>query len=81
MKNNGDVKEYMKNVEMRLTKEDIRVQLVLFGCTRRPSIDCLEKIMITNQIDFIQSYFGQLLEKKSDDDLLRMFRLCSRIRD
>ncbi|EFP09874.1 hypothetical protein CRE_21370 [Caenorhabditis remanei] len=81
MKNNGDVKDYMKNVEMRLTEEDVRVQLVLFGCTRRPLLDCLEKIMIIDQIDFIQSHFEQLLDEKSDEDLSRMFRLCSRIRD
>ncbi|CAJ0585339.1 unnamed protein product, partial [Mesorhabditis spiculigera] len=70
---------YMQIVERRLADEADRCTQSLASCTRAPLKHKCEEVLIQRKIELYQRDFGPLLEDQRDDDLGRMYKLCSLI--
>uniref|UniRef100_A0A1I7ZVI1 CULLIN_2 domain-containing protein n=1 Tax=Steinernema glaseri TaxID=37863 RepID=A0A1I7ZVI1_9BILA len=71
--------EYMKKVEQRLKEEDERCDRYLHQYTKKHLARVLENVLIRKRLDRFQAEFSGLLELKRDEDMARMFSLCSRV--
>ncbi|KAK0421218.1 hypothetical protein QR680_015120 [Steinernema hermaphroditum] len=71
--------EYMKKVEQRLKEEDERCDRYLHQYTKKRLAHELESVLIKKRLDRFQAEFTTLLDLKRDEDLARMFSLCSRV--
>ncbi|CAD6187857.1 unnamed protein product [Caenorhabditis auriculariae] len=67
------------SVEKRIDEELTRCQLYLNGHTMAILSSTCEEVLITAQLELFQNAFGGLLENSKDEDLSRMFKLCSRV--
>ncbi|TKR67315.1 hypothetical protein L596_023487 [Steinernema carpocapsae] len=73
------VTEYMKKVEQRLKEEDERCDRYLHAYTKKRLAHVLENVLIKRRLDRFQAEFTSLLDANRDEDLARMFSLCSRV--
>ncbi|KAK0421362.1 hypothetical protein QR680_015198 [Steinernema hermaphroditum] len=76
---NHSIVEYMVKVETRLKEEEDRVRryLNMYSLTRIAY--SLETVFISNKLEKLQGEFGILLAQDRDEDLARMYHLCSRV--
>lgn len=77
----NSVVEYMKKAESRLEEEKQRVNLYLHSDIMRRLMDTAHEALITNHALLLRDQFQVLLEAERTDDLARMYRLLSRIKD
>lgn len=77
----NSVVEYMKKAEARLEEEKARVGLYLHpDITKRLTDTCLD-VLVTAHSGLLRDEFQVLLDNERQDDLARMYRLLSRIKD
>ncbi|CRG89687.1 Cullin-1 [Talaromyces islandicus] len=77
----NSVVEYMKKAESRLEEEKARVGLYLHAdIAKRLTETCLE-VLVTAHSALLRDEFQALLDNDRQDDLARMYRLLSRIKD
>jgi len=77
----NSVVEYMKKAEARLKEEKARVGLYLHSdITKRLNETCLD-VLVTAHSSLLRDEFQVLLDNDRQDDLTRMYRLLSRIKD
>lgn len=77
----NSVVEYMKKAEARLDEEKARVGLYLHpDITKHLTDTCLE-VLVTAHSDLLRDEFQVLMDNERQDDLARMYRLLSRIKD
>ncbi|KAL2371247.1 hypothetical protein RJZ57_004333, partial [Blastomyces gilchristii] len=77
----NSVVEYMKKAEARLEEERARVDLYLHpDITKNLTETCLD-VLVTAHSPLLRDEFQALLDTERQDDLARMYRLLSRIKD
>ncbi|PGH30694.1 Cullin 1 [[Emmonsia] crescens] len=77
----NSVVEYMKKAEARLDEERGRVDLYLHpDITKNLTETCLD-VLVTAHSPLLRDEFQALLDTERQDDLARMYRLLSRIKD
>ncbi|KAL2796764.1 Cullin [Aspergillus keveii] len=77
----NSVVEYMKKAEARLDEEKARVGLYLHpDIAKRLTETCLD-VLVTAHSELLRDEFQPLLDNERQDDLARMYRLLSRIKD
>ncbi|KAE8355037.1 Cullin [Aspergillus coremiiformis] len=77
----NSVVEYMKKAEARLEEEKARVGLYLHpDISKRLTDTCLE-VLVTAHSELLRDEFQVLLDNERQEDLARMYRLLSRIKD
>jgi cullin 1 len=77
----NSVVEYMKKAEARLEEEKARVGLYLHpDITKRLTETCLD-VLVTAHSGLLRDEFQILLDNERQDDLARMYRLLSKIKD
>ncbi|KAK2751533.1 hypothetical protein FQN55_000254 [Onygenales sp. PD_40] len=77
----NSVVEYMKKAEARLEEERQRVDLYLHpDITANLTNTCLD-VLVTAHSSLLRDEFQVLLDTERQDDLARMYRLLSRIKD
>merc|ERR1712150_267685 len=76
---NNPVTEYLKKVETRLKEKKNRVVLYMHESTLEPLHRACDKVLITNHLDKLNGEFQNLLNNDKNEDMARMFRLCSRV--
>lgn len=77
----NSVVEYMKKAEIRLEEEKDRVGLYLHNdITKRLTETCLEVLVSAHSV-LLRDEFQILLDNERQEDLARMYRLLSRIKD
>ncbi|ODH25688.1 hypothetical protein ACO22_05146 [Paracoccidioides brasiliensis] len=77
----NSVVEYMKKAEARLEEERARVDLYLHpDITKNLTDTCLD-VLVAAHSPLLRDEFQVLLDTEREDDLARMYRLLSRIRD
>uniref|UniRef100_A0A093X7U8 Cullin-1 n=1 Tax=Talaromyces marneffei PM1 TaxID=1077442 RepID=A0A093X7U8_TALMA len=77
----NSVVEYMKKAETRLDEEKARVGLYLHpDITKRLTETCLD-VLVSAHSGLLRDEFQVLLDNDRQDDLARMYRLLSRIKD
>ena len=77
----NSVVEYMKKAEGRLEEERERVGLYLHPDIMKRLMDVCNEVLITNHSVLLRDEFQALLNNERTDDLARMYRLLSRIKD
>ena len=73
--------EYMKKVDCRLKEEDDRIDSYLHHSSRDTLITQCEKLLIHNFFPSFEAEFPNLLTANRTDDLQRMYKLLSRVKD
>jgi len=77
----NSVVEYMKKAEARLEEEKARVGLYLHpDITKRLTETCLD-VLVAAHSGLLRDEFQVLLDNERQEDLARMYRLLSRIKD
>ncbi|OQD78246.1 hypothetical protein PENDEC_c001G01996 [Penicillium decumbens] len=77
----NSVVEYMKKAEARLDEEKARVGLYLHpDDTKKLTETCLD-VLVTAHSNLLRDEFQVLLDNERQEDLARMYRLLSRIRE
>lgn len=77
----NSVVEYMKKAEARLEEERGRVDLYLHpDITKNLTDTCLD-VLVAEHASLLHDEFQSLLDGERQDDLARMYRLLSRVRD
>ncbi|KAJ5915726.1 cullin-1 [Penicillium verhagenii] len=77
----NSVVEYMKKAEARLEEEKARVGLYLHSdVTKSLTETCLD-VLVTAHSNLLRDEFQILLDNERQDDLARMYRLLSRIKE
>jgi cullin 1 len=77
----NSVVEYMKKAETRLEEEKERVGLYLHPDIMRRLTDTCLDVLVSGHSSLLRDEFQVLLDGERQDDLARMYRLLSRIRD
>ena len=75
------ITEYLKKVQTRIQEEERRCQLYLHPSTLDALLRSVDKVLITDKLEMLQTEFCALLSDRKSDDLGRMFQLCSRVED
>ncbi|KAM5439965.1 ubiquitin ligase (cullin) of SCF [Microsporum audouinii] len=77
----NSVVEYMKKAELRLEEERARIDLYLHpDVTKNLTETCLD-VLVTSHCNLLRDEFQPLLDAERQDDLARMYRLLSKIKD
>lgn len=77
----NSVVEYMKKAEARLEEERERVGLYLHPDIMKRLMDTCNEALITNHSGLLREEFQVLLDNERTEDLARMYKLLSRIKD
>ncbi|KAK5074825.1 ubiquitin ligase (cullin) of SCF [Lithohypha guttulata] len=77
----NSVVEYMKKAEARLDEEKERVGLYLHPDIMKKLMDACNEALITDHSLLLRDEFQVLLDNERVDDLTRMYKLLSRIKD
>lgn len=77
----NSVVEYMKKAEARLEEEKERVGLYLHQDIMKKLMDTCNDALITSHSMLLRDEFQVLLDNERTDDLARMYKLLSRIKD
>jgi cullin 1 len=77
----NSVVEYMKKAESRLEEEKERVGLYLHPDIMKQLMDTCNEALITSHSILLRDEFQVLLDSERTDDLARMYKLLSRIKD
>ena len=77
----NSIVEYMKKAESRLDEEKERVGLYLHPDIMKRLMDTCNDALITAHSILLRDEFQVLLDNERTDDLARMYRLLSRIKD
>ncbi|KAH1434094.1 hypothetical protein KXX32_000830 [Aspergillus fumigatus] len=77
----NSVVEYMKKAEARLDEEKARVGLYLHPDIMKRLTDTCLDVLVTAHSELLRDEFQVLLDNERQDDLARMYRLLSRIKD
>lgn len=77
----NSVVEYMKKAESRLDEEKERVGLYLHPDIMKKLLDTCNEALITSHSILLRDEFQVLLDNERTDDLARMYKLLSRIKD
>ena len=77
----NSVVEYMKKAESRLEEERGRVDLYLHADIMKRLMDTCHDVLITAHSVLLRDEFQVLLDNERTDDLARMYKLLSRIKD
>lgn len=77
----NSVVEYMKKAEARLDEEKERVGLYLHPDILKKLMDVCNEALITDHSLLLRDEFQLLLDNERTDDLTRMYKLLSRIKD
>ena len=77
----NSVVEYMKKAESRLEEEKARVGLYLHPDIMKRLMDVCNEVLITAHSILLRDEFQVLLDNERTEDLARMYRLLSRIKD
>jgi cullin 1 len=77
----NSVVEYMKKAEARLDEEKERVGLYLHPDIMKQLMDTCNEALITSHSILLRDEFQILLDSERTDDLARMYKLLSRIKD
>lgn len=77
----NSVVEYMKKAEARLDEEKERVGLYLHPDIMKKLMDVCNEALITDHSLLLRDEFQVLLDNERVDDLTRMYKLLSRIKD
>ncbi|KAL2415597.1 Cullin-1 [Exophiala dermatitidis] len=77
----NSVVEYMKKAEARLEEEKERVGLYLHPDIMKKLMDTCNEALITDHSALLRDEFQVLLDNERTEDLARMYRLLSRIKD
>ncbi|KAL2813696.1 Cullin [Aspergillus granulosus] len=77
----NSVVEYMKKAEVRLDEEKARVGLYLHPDIAKHLTETCLDVLVTAHSELLRDEFQPLLDNERQDDLARMYRLLSRIKD
>lgn len=77
----NSVVEYMKKAETRLEEEKARVGLYLHPDVTKSLTDTCLDVLVTNHSALLRDEFQLLLDNERQEDLARMYRLLSRIKE
>lgn len=77
----NSVVEYMKKADARLEEEKERVGLYLHADIMKRLMETCNDVLITAHSGLLRDEFQVLLDNERTDDLARMYRLLSRIKD
>lgn len=77
----NSVVEYMKKAEARLDEEKARVGLYLHNDVTKVLTDTCLDVLVTAHSALLRDEFQILLDNERQEDLARMYRLLSRIKD
>jgi cullin 1 len=77
----NSVVEYMKKAEARLDEEKARVGLYLHPDIAKHLTETCLDVLVTAHSELLRDEFQPLLDNERQDDLARMYRLLSRIKD
>ncbi|KAI9374976.1 Cullin [Aspergillus egyptiacus] len=77
----NSVVEYMKKAEARLDEEKARVGLYLNSDISTHLTDTCLDVLVTAHSELLRDEFQPLLDNERQEDLARMYRLLSRIKD
>lgn len=77
----NSVVEYMKKAETRLEEEKARVGLYLHPDVTKSLTDTCLDVLVTNHSALLRDEFQILLDNERQEDLARMYRLLSRIKE
>ncbi|PYH48426.1 cullin culA [Aspergillus saccharolyticus JOP 1030-1] len=77
----NSVVEYMKKAEARLEEEKARVGLYLHPDISKQLTDTCLDVLVTAHSELLRDEFQVLLDNERQDDLARMYRLLSRIKE
>lgn len=77
----NSVVEYMKKAESRLDEEQSRIDLYLHDDITKPLMDTCLEVLVSDHSILIRDEFQTLLDIERQEDLARMYRLLSRIKD
>ncbi|KAJ5091551.1 cullin-1 [Penicillium alfredii] len=77
----NSVVEYMKKAEARLDEEKARVGLYLHPDVTKPLTETCLDVLVTAHSTLLRDEFQVLLDNERQEDLARMYRLLSRIKD
>ncbi|OJI97234.1 hypothetical protein ASPVEDRAFT_159510 [Aspergillus versicolor CBS 583.65] len=77
----NSVVEYMKKAEVRLDEEKARVGLYLHNDIARELTETCLDVLVTAHSELLRDEFQPLLDNERQEDLARMYRLLSRIKD
>lgn len=77
----NSVVEYMKKAETRLDEEKARVGLYLHNDISKDLTNTCLDVLVTAHSELLRDEFQPLLDNERQDDLARMYRLLSRIKD
>lgn len=77
----NSVVEYMKKAEARLDEEKARVGMYLHPDISKHLTDTCLDVLVTVHSELLRDEFQVLLDNERQDDLARMYRLLSRIKD
>ncbi|KAL4795629.1 Cullin [Aspergillus venezuelensis] len=77
----NSVVEYMKKAEIRLDEEKARVGLYLHNDIAKDLTNTCLEVLVTAHSELLRDEFQPLLDNERQDDLARMYKLLSRIKD
>jgi cullin 1 len=77
----NSVVEYMKKAELRLEEEKERVGLYLHSDIMKKLMDTCNEALISDHSVLLRDEFQLLLDNERTEDLARMYKLLSRIKD
>lgn len=77
----NSIVEYMKKAEARLEEEKGRVNLYLHPDIMKRLMDTCNEVLITAHSVLLRDEFQVLLDNERTEDLARMYKLLSRIKD
>ena len=77
----NSVVEYMKKAEVRLDEEKERVGLYLHQDIMKRLMDTCNEVLITSHSVLLRDEFQVLLDNERTEDLARMYKLLSRIKE
>ncbi|OJJ63705.1 hypothetical protein ASPSYDRAFT_255975 [Aspergillus sydowii CBS 593.65] len=77
----NSVVEYMKKAEVRLDEEKARVGLYLHNDIAKELTETCLDVLVTAHSELLRDEFQPLLNNERQEDLARMYRLLSRIKD
>lgn len=73
------VTEYLKKVEERLKEEERRCTSYLHPSTLDTLSRSVQKVLIADKLETLQQEFLKLLQDRKQEDLSRLFKLCSKV--